>query len=533
MFFRIAINMLLAVFLIESTTNAFQPTPSDSNQSVLLDIVEVLPSGFNSLTVIDYEALSQSQWAQEQGLDPGEVVGAPESASYLVLASNLNLGWFDPVDQIAFVKLESDTPFEDISGDGIRIDEIAERQVVWLNQRAAVLELGNGILTIQEPAGRQGLSRWIRSHLDQPTTDRASIYLRYAATQAARKQNLMVVAMDLRDAFTAVSAKQFVEDNGWIGDSERAQAIELLSSVEGVAVTVRATDQLQAAIEIRFEHDADVLQGKIIDLVDSLTRGIGARISSLEQWDANVDGKVVRLMGTIDMATLDNLFSIAILDTNMPRHLRHLARSMQPGPDVVIDLADKSDSNAETVTPDSGKSYAEIAEQREAKSTREFLELFRRNLMAAQLKTDDSLAQTRFWLDRYAYRLQYLDRTHVDPALLEVADDTTLQLRRMSEILEEALIDMASVDDAPVVTPTYDVVNYGGVLVRRGALYYGNTWWNEEGRLHAREQLDDAVSTVRTMGLNVAREFNAIGQQMAEKYGFEFERWTPGGLARE
>ncbi len=533
-----------------------QPTPSSRAGLDPLP-VNALPSGTNFLTAIDFSLLDRSEWAQSDGIVARDLIDVPEDTEQVLLGSETELGYFAANTQTALIRFRNSPASRDPMkrpGDA-RIETVGGNQLVWINENSVAIPLRPNGWAVLLPGDREQLEKMLPAKLDS-ADDRAqtvSEFLRYAAEQVDRESTLATIAIDFQGILSLETVTQFVVDGNLFDPANVTAAQELLASLQGAVVTVQATDQLTGKIQLRFDKEAKLLEGKAVPLVENVLNSIGMNIAGLNQWQSSVEGEVIILEGKLQRGGLGDLLSLAIQDYRMPAAMRDLAsleNSLRenrgqtnpdgnPGGDAGApgqrDGAGEEsagDPDANVANPPEKSNPAAQQKAAMANATEDYLHRLRRLLQNAHNKTAlGNLAQSRFWLDRYAFAIQYLDRKNVDPELLEFADDLTQRVSGMAETLQTAGVQAISqLDDNWVYTPTWRTFNYGGIRIRRGAWFYTGFNRGLSDQATAGAVIDSAAKKVKTTGIDIVRDYNAIAEQLSSRYRFEHERWTPGAL---
>jgi hypothetical protein len=477
-----------------------------------------IPPNANVLTTIDYDVLHQSNWAQVNNVSAGDLIGLPATVNRATFAAEVDYDYWTSTGPVAIVKLDADRDFSRLPVQfANRVDTLGGQPALLLKSRDVAVEMGSQYAIIPN-SSRQSASRKVRMLSDTKMAEHDSDVLR-GAIQASGGENVFaVMAMDLRDSVSQSAVEEYCESASTLENIDRRQVHELLASVEGVILAITVTDSLNADIRMRFGSDAEMLKDIAAPLLDDLLIGYGAKLENLGEWKTLVAGNVVSVRGELSFDALNDLMGIAIQDPEIPAEIRELSKA--------LNLSDEESASQYR------ESNAKLAAASEA--TTSYMLRVRRLLGSLHAKTGMNPGQSRFWLDRYALRIQQLDEEGVDDMATEFADRTTLALRSMADSLESAEIDRYRTGYRLGATwfPVAGVrtYSYGGVPIqRRGNFFggYGMLAGLAIDRALDRDRRQESLETTSQAGLAVVKDYNVTGDAIGKKYGIAFQPWLP------
>jgi hypothetical protein len=492
------------------------------------EVTDIIPSSANALVIVDFSALANSEWAIKNDLQIGDVLyGSPE-LQRIVVASEVDFEYMVPLNQIAFAKFATKSSFDSFaSANEGRVISIADKQVVWLPHRTAVTTLDNETFLILPHHSRQNATRYIRNYVTEPNADRASIFLKYATDQISdRENNVAAFAMDLRDTIGRTAIDRVVQKSEVFPIKLRADVAKLMTGLEGIVLTVNAGEDLRASIQLRFQDDAMLLTGRGVEFIDSIMRNLGVGQGEIAQWQEKIDGQTVVIHGPINERALEEFLSLAFLDVAVPRSIRDLASNLKQIEIANAPPQEQTEDKRDTQPQIEREPVAPVVD-----ATKDYLNRLRRMMIGLNRRTLVQPLQSRYWLDRYAFKIQYINRENVDPKLLEFADELTGKLHAMADQLEGALVaSLDEFDPVRVAVPSWNTINYGGYFIRPRVWTYGGYGYENDpefvDRAKAGVTINDAIVKVKSQGIEIVREFNDLGSKLAEEHGFEFERWN-------
>ena len=476
----------------------------------LLSTRKAISEDTNAIAIFDYSALQRSSFAAKNGIEVGDFIGMPENSRFAAIVADVDFEYWSSESHLGLFALETQKSLSDLkTNKRLIVDDLGDGSLVWTAERVSVSDLADGTMVVLPGRNRQKAVRTLRNLHDTNAADHGSKFLNKALQRVRSPQTFFVLAMDVEGAISPAAAERTILSNGDVfPEAIQDKARQLLSGIEGFVVTVNVGDSIVAMVELEFASDARLLNGRGAGLVNSWLENFGARIDAVERWNTTVKGNRVAISGPISLDTMQDIASLAIQDATFPQTARKIKREL------------------ENANPDSGIG-SKVA-------TVQFMGKMKKLLATLQAKAANQPNRSRFWLDRYAMRVQYLDRDFVDDNALRFADRTTAQLRLMSEVLENAAIAAEQLDNTlPFgvrVNTAGRTVLYGSIPIQRQAFFF--TGGNFAAGLAvanraADQRANDAVLKVNNIAAEVIADFNSTGQAVAKKYDVPFNTWVP------
>ncbi|WP_148619061.1 hypothetical protein [Mariniblastus fucicola] len=476
-----------------------------------------IPSDANAFTSMNYVSLRESEWARSNSVAAGDLIGMPASAKRVTLASKVDYDYWTSSKPVVVAELDVDRNFDRLPArfDAQR-DNVDGRKALQLISGAVAVEM-DAAYAIVPNTSRQSAARQIRNLTDAKRTGHDSAALHAAAEFANESDVFAVIAMDLRDSIPGNAVSEYCDSARCLEAVNREAIRGILGGVEGVTISIAATDELGADIRIRFATDPSLLKDVAAPLIDDLLIGYGAKLESIERWETNIADNVVSLKGELSFDGLNDLMGLVVQDPQIPKAVRELSSA--------LNLSDAE--SASQFRENRAKMAAE------GQATVGYMLRIRRLLGSLQNRTGISASQSRFWLDRYALRIQQIDDEEVDEIATKFADRTTNALRSMADTLQSTEIDRYRSRNGLATTwlPAAGLrsLSYGRVPVQRQGNFFGGYGLAAFaiGRALERDAETDAFRSVKRSGFAVVRDYNVTGDAIGEKYGISFQPWTP------
>lgn len=474
-----------------------------------------IPQNANALTTLNYSALANSSWAKSNNVAAGELIGMPTSAKRVTFMAEVDYDYWTSAAPVVVAELDTDWKFDRLPESfAAQIDEVAGQKALHLKPHAVAVEIGDAYAILPNTS-RQFAVRRVRDLTSTDSSNHDSVALRAAADVARQTDAFAVIAMDLRDSIPNNAIAEYCESANCLKDVDREEIQKLFTGVEGVTAVITATDTLNADIRIRFADDAASLKSIAAPLISDLLIGFGAKLDNLDQWKTIIVDNIVSVRGELSFDGLNDLMGLTVQDPQIPKAVRELSKALN------LNEAE----SASQLRKENEKLTAA------GQATAGYMLRLRNLLGSLQAKTGADASQSRFWLDRYALRIQQIDDDGVDELATQFADRTTNALRVMADTLQSTEIDRYRSRNglATIWAPAAGLrsLSYGRVPVRRQGNFFGGYGLTAFAIGHAldRKATSEAFQSVKRSGFEVIRDYNVTGDAIGKKYGINFQPW--------
>lgn len=366
-------------------------------------------------------------------------------------------------------------------------EEIVGSSAVLSRRNVYYVQLAPGLLGAVQPANRQTLSRWVRSHREG-TGAEISPYLKKAIESPDHAQ--IVVAVDLSDLLNRQQIRNWLTSTPQLSSVQNPDALSsFIASILGLRLSVNVTDTIVGRLRLDFPSpvgpNADALQAAMLQWLDDA----GARIEVLSAAKATVSGNSLSFEAPLDERALRHLLSL-IQSPNLPA-----------GPGGIA-AAQIFKPNAEA----SAGYYNSVCDLLNA--------LIRQNRGASNYD------KTALWHENFARRISDLPTAGVDPALLNWGHGIRGKLLALASSLRGVPVEVNQLEksiryNAVTYSRMYQTVQYGPLYLPCGVEEQSNL-----GEIRAQQA--DVISRnadQRDAIWNMMRDdTEKIARQMEDKY---------------
>lgn len=412
---------VLTILTVASTLAA---TASAQTVSQLVDRV---PATANAIVLLDLDALYDSPMAQRFGWSGAHEAASykvplmvPPSATLAMMAANIELSTMDSTWEVAAAVLDAPVSVDEIArSERGYVDEIAGTSVVWLSSGAYAIALDERLLGVAYPDNRQWASRWIDSSAESSANE-LSAPLDTSAS-LLRDGTAVVVAVDLRDVASVWEARDYLGVNqfGQTQDTDMMALANALASVQSLTMTISVDNEATGKIEVTFDEDISGFGEMAKPMLLGVARHIGIGMPDLEDWTASVRGRVVALEGTLGVDGMRRVLSV--MEAPMPRTAT--PQVAEAAPSAPSAPAERETEPATMSVEEASQAYfAELSEM----------------VNRLGINANRNMNEASTWFDRTATRIQRLDITNVDPALIDLGTEVSNHLRDAGRTLEMA-----------------------------------------------------------------------------------------------
>ena len=313
-------SRLALPYLILGLLPLLATSPASANYYELLRRV---PESANTIILIDVERMLMSPIAmkekwRDKGNSQGVTLHFPVNAVRYMLSSKIDFtSNFETSGDIALIETAEGVSLPFLArSEGGYLDTMNGQEVAFSPRNAFFVSFKPNILGVSFPANRQELGRWMRSvqRLDKP---QVSEYLQ-EAVKLAHGQELMVVAMDLTDAFTS----RMVRDRLHRAESLAGKNVDLdiltrvLTSAKGVTMTMTADDRLNGKIRLDLgESPAPIKEVARALMIEVLERN-DILLDEMREWRLLIEAKAVSLEGRLTSQGLRRLTDLIPFPTD-------------------------------------------------------------------------------------------------------------------------------------------------------------------------------------------------------------------------
>jgi len=513
---RVAIVAAYACALNVRTTNGAEFT----------DLMRRLPAGGNAVVVVNAAKLFASPLAQREGwqqkyADAFEATPLilPPTATQCVMAAKFDLDSMLPEWQAAVMELAVDpTPADVAKRRGGTVDSLAGIDAVWLPGKTCVLKFGPRLFGLLVPATRQEASAWAAA-AKSPGSAPMSPYLMQAVGYADTVGTEVILAVDLRDAFSLEHLRAAVSKSELLKDIPPEQAVALFAGLQGVKLGALVNDRLVGRLQFDFAEDPKALAKVAKPLMLQLVGKAGAMLDEFNDWEPIVEGRSLALQGSLTDDGMRRLFSVLALDAS------------------VVDRHEPQGAAAATLTPPQDESSRPSQPKKpsvEAQASLRYFNALGKYVDDAQrIGRANSFDQAEFWIENYARKVEMLPQRNVDPELVQYGQYVAHSFRSIVDQANGVEQQVEALENSnPDVTgyhigllPTARTVNYGGYFMRQYAPYgYADfdPAAGEQKRQQTQDQIYQAVQSAKMTISQLAADQETVRKKLSERYGLNF-----------
>ena len=377
-------------------------------------LIRRVPNNANAVALVNAEQIFASAISKREGWqtdrDKRFMSGQssiPPHATHMVLASQLDLEFMQPIWEVGLVRADSaPVPATVARKYGGVVDKVGTLPAARLPDDSFVVRFSDQVIGAMAPGNRQQVSRWISmgNHGISP-------YLKAGLEYADRGAEL-IIALDLTDTVTAQDIEKKLETDfrGVVADNmDRSAMARVLASIKGVMIGVTVREQMYGKIRVDFGEDASVLAPVAKPLLLAVLESRGAMIDEFREWKAEVKGQQVTLGGNLTASGATRISSLIELPTQ--------ALLTQQAAEQTTDSSQQPQAPLET--PQATLQYFQ--------STQHLLQDLQNKKGSAT-----NLNVYGVWFDSYAKKIDRLPLLNVDPEMLDYGQYLTQQLRNAS-----------------------------------------------------------------------------------------------------
>ncbi|TWT35049.1 hypothetical protein KOR42_52860 [Thalassoglobus neptunius] len=426
-----------------------------SGQPSIAERVEMLPSGTNTITIVRLSEILETNRAIEEEweaqLEERFLSGAaaiPPHIDNMVVGSLLHLTVLEEVWSATTFPLPAGTTMETIAkAHETSVESLLGRDSVRIDDRAYVTTVSSDLAAVYVPAHRQDAARWFRS-LASGTTSLNSEYLK----KAASTEGHVVMMIDLTAMVDpVVFRRQLKEESRYKKFASVADTlVPLVSGVRGAKLVMNVDEKISATLDIDFSSEVGKSVFSVKAILLAILDDLGASISELTSAEITANGPVATLKCELSESSFRQIVSLI----SLPPKTSHESVPSPPEPELTGPVDDKPQ-------PDSGKATADYVKAI--------------NKMIDDLEVSNRRAnnyeRTILWHERFADRIDDLDRTGVSSLAIEYGEKIANAFRAIAASLQGQAVEVNTQQRSIVYNTHYDpgwveASVWGGVGVR-------------------------------------------------------------------
>jgi hypothetical protein len=471
------------------------------------ELLRRIPDSANTIILIDVERLLMSpiamreKWRDRLNSPDVQPLHFPADAVRYLLASKLDfVSNLENLWDAALVETTGAMSLPYLAKqEGGYLDEIEGQQVAFSLRNAFFVSFQPTILGAFFPANRQDLARWLRM-VKRREEPQVSDYLRNAVALIHGKDQ-MVVAFDLGDLLTSRQVRDWLRRAESLAGKEvdLGALTKLLVSVQGVTLTVSATERLDGAIRIEVGESPAALKGVAKALIFEVLEHQGMLLDEMKDWAVVIESKAVLMRGrmtTQGLRTLTDLIPI-------PAGTLDLQTSDSKAAGTSARAADESASSS--ATP--------VSKATASKKYYQHISLLLEQTHKEVTDPNVTPKIARRIVDKAAKEIDRLPVLNVDEELIAFGTGVSEILRNMRNLSKNASLD-ASYRQATIAGD-------GGYGYGYGGFYGGSTGAMETSVM--RKQMTSVLKSNQLEAITMLQEKSAeIRKKMSLKYQVEF-----------
>ncbi len=482
-------------------------------QDLLTHLIAPIPEDANALVVIQADRLRGSVFAEEfrkhtlRGTSSVDKHLVPrEDIKTVVMGSELNIATMHPIWEVSMIETNSDISVETLNTKiGGVVEKFGDLPAVLLPSDAYLIKLGSNRFGALGPANRQKALRWAM-HAGSDTQIKLSPYLAKMAEFPETVGTEVMLALDLAGLTNPTRLRQRLDNLDTLKarrNIDKDALAQVLSSIQGIALGVKATDTLNAKLRIDFAVDPSMMKDYAKPLIIEVIKRQGLMIDEIEGWQVSMGGNTIFLGGDLSAGGLRRVLSIIDPPT-------------LPAPEPTTTASDAASNNPKAIA---SQQYF-----------REITALLNDMADPENRKYQNSTG----WYDRYARKIDQLPLLNVDPELTEYGGNVAQAFRTYAYKGRAAYAKAA--DNSSNLERPVTIMPTGSDFVGMVGGWYGgysgvyNTYSYQVGAPQGLSERQKAEKTARAyMGMTLAELRQAIGnstadirRKMTEKYMVEF-----------
>ncbi len=453
-----------------------------------------VPASSNALVVINSKAALSSPLARIQNWNQtgaeahkAGMIRLPARADYLLMAAEMDFEFLQPLWEIAVAYVPQQLSMASIAKrSGGQLERVAGAEAVERPNDSVVIKLGPKVVGAMAPANRQQVSRWVRESRVRKSPE-LSKYLTEALGIASKPANHVVLALDLQGVFAPSElSMKLAKEKSILKDQANVESLTaLIASLRGVRLEIQLASPAKAKLSLDFDKEAEILAGFAKPLLLNFMAKNGVSINDIQDWKVQAQDTSISFEG--------NLF-----ESGLRRVLSLLSSPVGP-----LAAGSSSSTSAEEVVAEVSQWYFQAV-------TNYLNDLFFGD------RQPRSLQELKIWVQRYAHKIEDLDRYQVDNDILLFGQEVTDSLHEIVRELERAETRSDARD-----SNTYDSGRrrYG----RYGAYgYYEKQYATRDRQVTQAIEANRVAQTTRAIVEDLRSLSAQTRQTMVDRYDREF-----------
>jgi hypothetical protein len=459
-----------------------------------------IPGSCNVVAVVQMRMLVNSRlgqkgkWADEVRRAYAEgLLSAPPWVRQVTQATEIGSAAHGAATTYSIYTMDLDSVIGDIAKHELAPSEkIAGSFAVLSHRNVYFVQLAPGLVGAVQPADRQAVSRWVRSHKEGALAP-VSLYLKRAVETPGDAQ--VMIAVDLADMLNERQIRKWLATAPRLASAKNLDELAaLLSSLRGARLSVTVTDTVAGRLQLDFGAPVGSAAGALRSAVLQWFDDAGARIESLAAATSSASGNSLVFDASLDERALRRILSL-IQSPHIPRKGDEPASAEMQKPNAVA----------------SARYYASVLQLLKA--------------LDRQNKRADDYLKTALWHDNYARRIDGLPTIAVDSELVTWGRDVAGKLRALAASLRGASVKVDRLTRSVRCDPIVFYQWYGfGV---DGPLYFPTVVGVNDNREFVRSELDVTVAKDteerEAIWKLISEETNEIARKMEYKYHVKLE----------
>jgi hypothetical protein len=467
---------------------------STARAQAFKDLLVAVPEDANALVLIHAKNLRESVVAREfraktlRGSSQVDKHIVPrEDIQRLVLAAELTPG-LTPNWEVAIADVRDALSLELLAAQSAGQSEtLGPFDALRLNTNAYLIKLAPKLYGVFTPATRQKAQRWAeRATKSKQTT--LSPYLAQIAEFPETAGTEIMLGLDVTGMLDVSHIRANLKRSETLKKRTSVNQEELanvLASIQGVALGVKATDQLNGKLRIDFATSPAIMKDFAKELMLEKLGDMGMMIEDFENWDVSQRGNTVYLSGQLSPTGLRRVLSL--ID---PPTLPAAAPVMSAMP---------SASEMDPMALPSQRYFGEIKALLTDMTARE----------------NAKYAKQAGWYDKYARKINQLSMVNVDPDLMDYGMSVTMAFSAMAYNLRNQAAEASQFSNN--ANTTYNVYgdNWYG---------YSYTWQTDPAQRPKAEKQAKMYGTMSYADTvrSVTNTTAEIRRRMVERYKMDF-----------
>lgn len=389
---------------------------ADAVSAQLEQLANRVPSTANAVVVVNVKSAFASPLAKARtwgrsGIESQRsgMISLPLEAETFLMAAEVDFEFMQPLWEMAAAYLPNPPTMEVVATrSGGKLDRYGGAKAVERPNDSVVVRLGPKVLGAMAPANRQQVARWVRTARKR-TSPELSPYLAEAMERAKDSQNHLLLAFDLQGLLSQTQvADRLNAQRSLVGENTDLAALsEIISGIRGVYLEVQLQDPPRGKLTLDFERDAAILRNLVQPLLLAALNNHGIGFDDLKSWEPRDSGQSISMEGQLTGSGLRRILTV-------------LSSPVGPMP--------------------APPSPAESPQNAVAESSQQYFQavtIYLNDLFYSGRQPQD-VQQARVWVERYAHKIEDLQRYQVDEELIDFGEDAVASLHEIVSIVDRS-----------------------------------------------------------------------------------------------